>query len=196
MMSLNIQSLPAKFNELNQFLNELSSENFSLDFIGLQEIWKLNYPTHYVIDNYHPIAYKSRTNRQGGGVGFFVKKIHNFHVIDNLSYIVDGIFESIVICVEVGSKKITFASIYRPNTPVENISNSEQLDLFGAELNKLLEQISNLNNPAYICGDFNMDLLKLNSHMQTEKYFDSISAHVYYSYSKFLCHINRSSFNK
>jgi len=177
-MSLNIQSLPAKFNELNLFLNELdSSNNFSFDFIGLQEIWKLNYPNHYVLDNYHPIVYKTRPNRQGGGVGFFVKKSHIFHVIDNLSYIVDGIFESIVICVEIGFKKIILASIYRPNTSVANITSSEQLELFGAELSKMLEQICNLNKPSYICGDFNIDLMKLNSHKQTENYFDNISAH-------------------
>jgi len=176
-MSLNIQSLPSKFNDLNLFLKEISGAgNFSFDFIGLQEIWKLNYPDHFVIDSYHNIIHKSRQSRQGGGVGFYIKNKFNYKVLDNLSTIVDGIFESLVVCVEAGSKKFILANIYRPNTSLHNISPSEQLDLFNMELANLLEQISNLNKPAYICGDMNIDLLKINTHNPTETYFDNISA--------------------
>ena len=176
-MSLNIQSLPAKYNELNLFLKEIAGPgNFSFDFIGLQEIWKLNFPEHYVLDNYHKIIHKSRVSRQGGGVGFYIKNNFNFKVLENLSVIVDGIFESLVICVEAGSKKFILANIYRPNTAIHNISLAEQLDIFNNELSNLLEQISNLNKPAYICGDMNIDLLKINAHKPTETYFDNISA--------------------
>ena len=115
MLSLNIQSLPAKYTEFSAFISDLNSNDFSFDFIALQELWTLHDSTIYTLPDYHNIVHKSRPARQGGGVGFFIKKCWNFHVIDELSLSIDGIFESIVILVNLNSKKkILLASIYRP----------------------------------------------------------------------------------
>ena len=154
----------------------LRQKKFSFDIIALQEIWKLNYPDHFSLTNYHNIVHKSRVLRQGGGVGCYIKNKFNFYVIDKLSIIVDVIFESLVICVTIGSKKFIFASIYRPNTAVPNLTSAEQLELFNEEMIKLLEQITDLKKPAYILGDMNIDVLKLNIHKPTERYIDNISA--------------------
>ena len=145
-------------------MDDLEAKKFSFDIIALQEIWKLNYPDHFSLTNYHNIVHKSRVLRQGGGVGCYIKDKFNFYVIDKLSIIVDVIFESLVICVTIGSKKFDFASIYRPNTAVPNLTSAEQLELFNEEMIKLLEQITDLKKPAYILGDMNIDVLKLNIH--------------------------------
>ena len=40
-LSLNIQSLPAKYDSLCSFINELSSSNHNPDIICLQEVWNV-----------------------------------------------------------------------------------------------------------------------------------------------------------
>ena len=72
MLSLNIQSLPSKFTEFSAFISELNSNEFSFDFIALQELWTLHDSTMYTLPEYHNIVHKSRPARQGGGVGFFI----------------------------------------------------------------------------------------------------------------------------
>ena len=80
-LSLNIQSLPAKFNELSDMLNELSTNNFTPEVICLQEIWKIIDPSLFQLDNYQTIEINTRDNTRGGGVGIYVKKdiIFNVH---------------------------------------------------------------------------------------------------------------------
>jgi hypothetical protein len=68
-MSLNIQSLPAKFSELLYFINHCSQYNFLPDIILLQEIWQIADPNIFSLKNYQPLVYKCRDHKQGGGSG-------------------------------------------------------------------------------------------------------------------------------
>ena len=66
-------------------------------------------------------------------------------------------------------KKIIVGNIYRP--PYNSLDN---LNTFMAEFNStLLEYHANGQN-TYMCGDYNVDLLKINSLQFNENYFDSI----------------------
>ena len=58
-LSINIQSLPAKFNDLCIVINSLLVDNCAPDIICLQEIWKIPNSDLFVIDGYHPLIYKS-----------------------------------------------------------------------------------------------------------------------------------------
>ena len=78
-LSINIQSLQAKFNSLCTFINNMQVNSCEPDIICLQEIWKIPGSEFFIIDGYHPIVYKSRhSNMHGGGVGIYVKKHLNF----------------------------------------------------------------------------------------------------------------------
>jgi hypothetical protein len=66
-MSLNIQSLPAKFTELSDFLNHCSMYKFIPDVILLQEIWQINDPSIFTLKNYQPLVFKCREKNRGGG---------------------------------------------------------------------------------------------------------------------------------
>ena len=48
-LSLNIQSLPAKYNELSDMLNELSASNFTL------EVWQINDPSLFPLSNFQTL---------------------------------------------------------------------------------------------------------------------------------------------
>ena len=97
-LSINVQSLQAKFNSLCTFINSMQVNNCEPDIICLQEIWKIPGSEFFIIDGYHPIVYKSRhSNTQGGSVGKYVKKQLNFSINHDLTIFVDRILESIFI---------------------------------------------------------------------------------------------------
>ena len=176
LLSLNIQSISSKFNELKSFIAEMQNNNIKFDFIALQELWCINDPAVYNLPDYHSLIYNTRTKRSGGGVGFYINKCYNFKILHNLSLIVDGIYESIVVSVDVGSKQVILASIYRPNTPINNLTSNEQLLAFNEELLKLMDELSNLKKPVYIAGDMNLDVLKFMKHKITDDYINNAFA--------------------
>jgi hypothetical protein len=66
-MSINVQSLPAKFSELKDLLYVLQSNNYLPDLILLQEIWHVADASLFILDSYQPLVYKCRANGRGGG---------------------------------------------------------------------------------------------------------------------------------
>ena len=72
-LSINIQSISAKFADLCSFISSLAANNCSPDIICLQEIWRIPGNEHLIIDGYHPLEFQCRRNNvQGGGVGIYV----------------------------------------------------------------------------------------------------------------------------
>ena len=69
-MSLNIQSLHAKFSELKDLIITLSSNHCAPDIICIQELWQFPSITNFSLPGYGPLIYKLRGNNiQGGGGG-------------------------------------------------------------------------------------------------------------------------------
>jgi hypothetical protein len=66
-LTLNIQSLPAKFNELNSLIISLLDKNCAPDIIALQEIWQVLDASHFPLPGYQPLLFTARSNGQGGG---------------------------------------------------------------------------------------------------------------------------------
>jgi hypothetical protein len=69
-MSLNVQSLQAKFLELQDLLNHTSSLGFLPDIILLQEIWQVPDASLFILNSYQPLFFKCRERGQGGGWAF------------------------------------------------------------------------------------------------------------------------------
>ena len=73
-LSLNIQSLPAKFNEFQEFINNLHVNNCQPDILCIQETWQITDPSLFPLNNYNSLICKLRGNStQGGGVGLYFK---------------------------------------------------------------------------------------------------------------------------
>jgi exonuclease III len=67
-LTLNIQSLPAKFTEFSEWISFLQHSNAEPDIICLQEIWQFPDYTLFNLPGYNEITYKLRRNNvQGGG---------------------------------------------------------------------------------------------------------------------------------
>ena len=161
-MSLNIQSLPSKFNSFNEMISNFNKNNCAPDVIALQEIWQISDPAFFPLPNYSLLEYKCRRNNvQGGGVGLYFKKGIRFNILHNKCVFVDKVFESIFSEVWLpGSKKTIVGSIYRPNTAHHNLTTSEQFSQFFDLLTNILDELSSCNTPVLIFGDFNLDVLK------------------------------------
>ena len=69
-LSLNIQSLSAKFLTFMDMQNDLSSSNVIPDIICLQEVWQIPDPSLFCIPNYQPILFNLRASAKGGGCGY------------------------------------------------------------------------------------------------------------------------------
>jgi len=68
-MSLNIQSLPAKFLTFRDLILQLSSSNCPPDIICLQEVWNVMDPSLFPLPGYQSLVTKTRSTGQGGGWG-------------------------------------------------------------------------------------------------------------------------------
>ncbi len=66
-LSLNIQSLPSKYNALLDLITNLTNNNIRIDIIALQETWNIPYPDLLAIPGFHPLIFETRPRNRGGG---------------------------------------------------------------------------------------------------------------------------------
>ncbi len=99
-MSLNIQSLPAKFQEFQELIHVLSSSKCSPDVICLQEIWQIHDNMNLSLPGYSKLEYRIRNNNvQGGGLVFMFDRIlHILCLLFTLS--------SLIVCLSHSSLKL------------------------------------------------------------------------------------------
>ncbi len=66
-LSINIQSLMSKYDELRSFIVELSGKKIVIDVIAVQEVWEVRQPEILPIPGFQTVVYKTRSNMRGGG---------------------------------------------------------------------------------------------------------------------------------
>jgi len=73
-MSINVQSISAKFNELSELILYLDKSKCSPDVICMQELWKIPIPAVFSLPGYSTLISASRgQDVQGGGAVFSSK---------------------------------------------------------------------------------------------------------------------------
>jgi hypothetical protein len=141
-ISINIQRLNSKYEELRNQIVELSSKNISVDVIAIQETWEICLPEALTIPGFQPILYKTPTRMRGGGVGFYVRNGLNAKIIDNLSPFEQKIFEAITIQVTYPKKSILLTSAYRSNGRAGNLTPAQQFERFQVSFDELLYNLN------------------------------------------------------
>src|ERR1700733_12446075 len=169
-LNLNIRSYSKNSNLLWQYLDNLEAK---FHVITLTETWTtednedlLNYP------GYKTFA-KSRIGGKdgGGGVAVLVNESLQCKLCDQLPINMSS-FEAIFIHITgPNSGPLLIGSLYRP--PDGN------LELFHSELEKILNVVDKIKGTAYICGDYNLNLLNLDTHKQTEDFFNLMSTFLF-----------------
>jgi hypothetical protein len=178
-MSLNIQSLSAKFTEFSEMISFMANKNCNPDIICLQETWKIVDPDMFVLNGYHTPVFKLRNNNaQGGGVAIYVKSCFCFTVIHKYTMSIDKIVDSIFVEVNVSkSKKIVIGTFYRTNARFTAISEKYQIDAFMESFSNILSELNEIGAQSYITGDFNFDILKFNTNDYISEYANSFFMH-------------------
>ena len=166
-LSLNIRSLKKNFYNFRNFIRDISTDQFQFSVIGLQEIWS---KSNIKLNNYHPLISNERTERRGGGVGFYIKSDLKFQKIDNLSLFDEGVFESICLKIFCGKDRYRLvANFYRPpNSSIKDFNNKMN-DFF-----QMLELEQHFKNAVEVIllGDFNCNLINHETHKDTNDFLN------------------------
>ena len=146
----NIRSPNKYFDQLLSFVDKLE---FRDSVIGICETW-LNDSSPFPllnINGYNLIT-ASRSNKKGGGVGFYVSKNLNYEPLDEID-IISEIIECMFIEIQVPNRSnVIIGEIYRPpsSNPAE----------FNESLHALLSKPCFDNKTCIVMGDFNLNILK------------------------------------
>ena len=184
--SINIANLLTKLRSLKLFISNISTPEKSPDIIVVVEthLTKTTCAGYTeselksIVPGYE-FYHKGRSTRKGGGVGIFVSQRISTGVktLDQIPFH-DEIFENLVITIPDAiatknnnyKKDLTIAAIYRP-------PNNECNETFETELEKTLRIAKKNKSELVLIGDFNLDLLKYETHLPTANYMDQEDVH-------------------
>ena len=115
--SLNIHSLPGKWNELQNMMNSLHTDKFKFTVISLTEIWNIPPAVNFNLPGYSPLHFSIRdttglNGNAGGGVGMWIDSKYSFEPIQKLSVFEPGVFESQFIKLKTSKNKFSIIGIY------------------------------------------------------------------------------------
>ena len=169
----NIRSLPRHFCEISAYFDVL---NFEFSVIGFSETWLKD--TN--VDCYSLQGYDSehtyRIDKTGGGVSLFINRNIRYTVRKDLNMLNNNI-ESLYIEIDKTmitgfDRNIVVGVVYRPpNT---------EIDVFNTYLNNMLSTVDLSKKACYIMGDFNINLLKVDSHNLSKEFIDIMFSHSYF----------------
>jgi hypothetical protein len=173
MFHCNIRSANKNANMLS---SELRRINHQFDIIALSETWlNSNNTSISGFTDYNHIYNFRGNNRRGGGVSLLLKPHIKFTEMEEIS-ISSNVIETIFVKIATSQRNIIVGCIYRP--PNSNMND------FIDEYSNILKQIEDKNH-VYLLGDFNIDLLKYNTHSSTSQFINMMFS------SSFIPLINR-----
>ena len=169
-LTLNCQSLNAKFDELMLLIHRLEENHFEFSAICLQETWLREDSdlSMYLINNYHCIS-QGKSCSEHGGLLIYLHSDYNYelYTLPNKPLIWECLF--IKICSNINSKHIYLGNIYRP--PKDNYSRVN-MQQFIDEFSHILSELNKSRSTIIITGDFNLDLLKMHKTAIVREFFE------------------------
>ena len=169
-LSLNCQSLYAKFDQLYVLIEKLRRNGNEFDAICLQETWiDDNMDTSLLhLPSYNLIS-KTKTTSLHGGLAIYIKNCYRYTTvlseIDNFST-----WEHQFIEIETDNNnatKIIIGNIYR--LPRET---SDDYKMFIDEMSQVLGHFQQNARDVILFGDFNIDLLKISQKAKANDFFE------------------------
>ena len=163
-LHLNIRSLASNFDKLNVIIGDFLSKNCDLDFIFLCETFLTDLNSSlFNIEGFQKVE-KHRSCTRGGGVALYINNKHDFSVRNDLSHFEEGIFESIFVELNTGTRNLILGEVYRvPNTNVL---------YFNETYENILATVMNEKKELLIGSDQNLNLLKANEDKNIQMFLD------------------------
>ena len=159
-LSLNAQSINAKFDGLLLLLELAKEQDICFHAICIQESWLTDDSdlSSFQITGYQCISQGKICSTHGGLITYVDENYLATSInVDNTSQIWEGQF-ILVKDIECNNE-IVIGNIYRP--PYGN-NGKENIGTFISELDPVLSNLSNANRDMVITGDFNINLLHIN----------------------------------
>ena len=178
LLSLNIQSIRAKFDKFNSLLKYLSESDCLFSAICLQETWlKENDDTSLLnIPGYNLIHQGSRCSEHGGLIIYLQE---NFTYSKKTMYESSSRWEGLFIDIfhENLKSKVILGNVYRP--PRRNNCNNE-IDLFIQEFKPVVNKLNKEKAVVILPGDYNLNLLEINERDKIQEYYDLLVSNSMY----------------
>jgi exonuclease III len=176
-LSINIQSLSSKFDVLENMLDDLYKADVCFTMICIQEASiteRLNID-HLNLEkyNYNMIVQGRNICCKKGGLVIYVQKsikTNNIKYFNTFSQW-EGLFVDIILDGK-DNPPLTVGNIYRPP---KNNNNHHAIDTFITEFMPIVKNIKNDSKKLILCGDFNIDLLKIDSNTKFQFYLDNMT---------------------
>lgn len=168
-MHINARSLS---KNISNIVIELSLLTNKPSIIAVSETWAVTDNDNLPIPGYSNIL-KARKYKSGGGVGLYIKDeiALSYKVRPDLE--IDSISDSLFIqTINKNTKSMIIGVIYKP--PDIDVTK------FTENLDKTLTIILKERRPCYLLGDFNINLLKHNSHSPTNNFLNTLLAHGFF----------------
>ena len=161
---LNIHSLPNKYHDLQELLNCMKEKNILPDIVLLCETF-LNdrNASRFTFENYTLVSCYRKLKKQGG-VSVMVRSHIKFIERQDLNVFHEGRFESIFIEIPRKGKNIIIGEVYRVPGTCEKA--------FIETYEGIVQKIRLEHKQIIIGTDQNLDYLKINSHRNTQQFFD------------------------
>ena len=175
MLSVNIQSLNAKLNDLKVLVKDLFNNNCPLSLICLQETWISDGcdTSLFKIDGYNFVSQPCICSSHAG-LAFYVRNDYEFESLPiyNKSLIWEGLF--IKIKNESIKKYVNIGNVYRPPRNTNFFYQK-----FISEIKNCLYFFGNNNQETLITGDFNINLLRVNEKRIFSEFYDTLASFSY-----------------
>ena len=188
-LSTNIASINAKYDELVLFVENLKQSNLQFSAIIIQESWlsQNDDVASFKLDDYTCISQERISSTRGGLMIY----LHNSYSYSNLPiYEKSDIWEGQFIKVSGGYtiSNIILGNIYRP--PRDSIDN---YSTFNNQFSQILDKLNTFNAEVIIGGDFNINLLDILKRNIVSDYFNVIISHSFHPHIILPTRISRRS---
>ena len=174
-MSLNCQSINAKFDKI-QLFNDRINKSGSLGMLCLQESWiDMNEDISLFELPGYTLYHQGKQCCKNRGLLVYV---HNRYKVEPLNINFQPTkWEGY--CLKVSQthpypKHYVITNIYCP--PCETL---DDFNLFNAEFDTFVSTISEIGYPSNICGDFNINLLKIHTKTHYNTFFENLLSSVF-----------------
>ena len=175
-LSINIQSIGAKFDSLLAFLNLLKTNNIEIDVIMLQETWLssswLSDPDNLNLYNIPGFNLLPQGKICCGHGGLFTYVSNKFDATIRPLYKQSKYYEALVVDITGSSLKgkCTAVNIYRPSTKTSD--SDSDIGAFIDEFEPIIEKLDKEKHNLVTAGDININLLLTNRRESYQKFFD------------------------
>ena len=175
-ISLNCESLNAKFDELKIFLYNLDTHGCLPSAICLQETWLTNDSDLSLLQlNNYTLVSQGKICSARGGLAIYIKSCYSYKFLDVYQHSETYEGQFIEVKIKDSNKNLIIGNIYRPPRDI-NENYYAFIDEFTLVLQKLLKR----KNEVVIAGDFNIDLLRIHDKIAFGRFFDTITTLSFY----------------